>query len=177
MAFDQKRPPPTRRTRAAVMSPGWNAAACRWIVRWVNASRFTGPRGWLTVEVYRPSRLTGSSCLPAVEVVWQFMFTGRPRSSLPAVHVYRPSKFTGCSRFPPHHPPSLVSLSPPPWNPEDLKGDKRSVLHARTVMAFGSPNHSKMLISAAALDYKDKICLKMIYSVPILLLPPSNIPP
>jgi hypothetical protein len=100
MAFDQKRPPPTRRTRAAVMSPGWNAAACRWIVRWVNASRFTGPRGWLTVEVYRPSRLTGSSCLPAVEVVWQFMFTGRPRSSLPAVHVYRPSRLSGSSSLP-----------------------------------------------------------------------------
>jgi hypothetical protein len=52
------------------------------------------------VEVYRPSRLTDGRSLPAVEVDWQFMFTGR-RGCL-AVHVYRPStiKFTGRPRLP-----------------------------------------------------------------------------
>ncbi len=117
MTSGQKRPPPTHGTRAAIMSPGLNAAAQIWIVRPRNTTRFTGRRGLPTsdpvsasarftgqrscllvidrqglpaVQVYGTAALSiGHRGLPAVEVYWPSRFTGR--RGLPAVQVYRPA--------------------------------------------------------------------------------------
>jgi len=93
MTSDQKRPPPTHGTRAAIMSPGLNAAA-------QSGSYGRGiRRGLPAVEVYRPSRFTGRSGLPTSDPVSaSARFTGQrscllviDRQGLPAVQVYRPA--------------------------------------------------------------------------------------
>jgi hypothetical protein len=119
MTSDQKRPPPTHGTRAAIMSPGLNAAAQSgsygrgtrrglpavqvYQAATVSASaRFTGQRSCLLVsivKVYRLFRSTGQRpCVSVIEVYRPSKFTGH--RGLPAVEVYRPSRFTGRRSLP-----------------------------------------------------------------------------
>jgi hypothetical protein len=88
MASDQKRPPPTHGTRAAIMSSGLNAAA---------RSGLYGQRihrGLPAAQVYRPFRFTGQPPCLSVANVYRPAPLPLDRQGLPAVQVYRPSRFT-----------------------------------------------------------------------------------
>ncbi len=117
MTSDQKRPPPTHGTRAAIMSPGLNAAA-------QSGSYGRGiRRGLPAVEVYRPSRFTGCSGLPASDL------------------VSRSSRFTGHQGSPASDPIFRGNgYTSHPSGPSDLlywdKGTAASKIHACEMHAY-----------------------------------------